>query len=45
MNMQQPDLLVIKIQGHSMTNEILSSRLKTEFLIDSLHAIPVEVDP
>ena len=38
------DSLVIKVQGHSVANEILSTRFETEFLIDRLHAVSVKID-
>ena len=37
-------LLVIKVEGHSVANEVLSARLKTELFIDFLHTILIEVE-
>lgn len=38
------DVLVIQIQGHSMTDEVLGTRFETELLVDSLHGVLVQVD-
>ena len=36
--------LIIKVQSHSMTDEVLSARLETEFLINSLHGVLIKID-
>jgi hypothetical protein len=40
----QQHLLVIEVQSHSVTNEVLGTRFQPEFLVDGLHTILVEVD-
>lgn len=37
-------LLVIQVERHGVADEILSTSLQSELLIDHLHAIPVKVD-
>lgn len=36
--------LVVKMQSHGMTNEVLSTGLKAELLVDRLHGVGVKVD-
>lgn len=37
-------LLVVQIQCHSMSDEVLRAGLKAKFLIDGFHAILVQID-
>jgi len=37
-------LLVIEVEGHGVTNKVLSAGLETELFVDSLHAVHIEVD-
>ena len=36
--------LVIKVEGHGVTDKVLSAGLKTELFVDNFHAVPIEVD-
>ena len=37
-------LLVIEVEGHGMTNKVLSTGLKTELFVDNPHVVNVKVD-
>ena len=38
------DALVVKVQGHGVSDEVLGSGLKAKLLVDLLHSILVKVD-
>jgi hypothetical protein len=37
-------LLVVKVKGHCMTDEVLSARLQLELLVNCFHTVFVQVD-
>jgi hypothetical protein len=35
--------LIIQVESHSVANEVLSTRLQTELLVDGLHRLDVKI--
>ena len=37
-------LLVVKVEGHGVADEVLSTGLETELFVNVFHAVHIEVD-
>lgn len=38
------NLLVVEVEGHGVTDEVLSTGFETELFVDYFHAVHIEVD-
>lgn len=38
------DALVVKVEAHSVSDEVLGTRLQTELLVDSLHGVSIKIN-
>jgi len=36
--------LIIQVESHGVSNEVLSTWLQTELFVNGLHAVPIEID-